>query len=133
MNENRQEIRCPELHQPLGHYTDAVRFGNLLFVSGMMPTDINMNLVGAGDAAAQARQIMENIKHVLAGAGASFADILRVVVYLTDIKDAAAISPIRAEYFGASKPSSTLVEVSKLVLPGMKVEIEVTVGLPQDR
>ncbi|MDP7548636.1 MAG: RidA family protein, partial [Alphaproteobacteria bacterium] len=87
----RVEYRVPGLNEPISHYTDAVRFGNLLFISGIGPVDGDFNLVGGDDAAAQTRQIMENMKRVLEAAGAEFADILRVTVYLTDVDDRHAI------------------------------------------
>ncbi len=127
----RQELRVAGLGEPISHYTDAVRFGDLLFISGLAAVDKDMNLVGGDDADGQTRQIFENMKLVLAAAGADFGDILKVTVYLTDINDRSVINPVRAEYFGSARPASTLVEVSKLAIPGMKVEIEAVVGLKQ--
>ena len=126
----REEYKVAGLNEPISHYTDAVRFDNLLFISGLAPVDENLNLVGGDDAAAQTRQIFENMKAILDAAGASFADILRVTVYLTDIDDRAAINPVRQEYFGETRPASTLIGVNELAIPGMKVEIEAIVGLP---
>ena len=67
----REEIRAEALHPPIGHYTDAVRFGDLLFLSGCGPTNERLEVVGGEDAAAQARQVYANIKSVLAAAGAA--------------------------------------------------------------
>jgi 2-iminobutanoate/2-iminopropanoate deaminase len=125
----RQEFRVDGLSEPLSHYTDAVRWGDMLFVSGVAPLDRAGGLVG-DDAAAQTRQIFENMKLVLDAAGAHFRDVLRVTVYLTDVDDRKAINPIRQEYFGAARPASTLIEVAGLAVPGMKVEIEAIFGLP---
>ena len=126
----RQEFRIEGLAAPLSHYTDAVRFGDILFVSGLTAHNGEGKLVGGADAAAQTRQILVNLKLVLDVAGATMADVLKVTVFLTDINDRAAINPVRQEFFGAAKPASTLIEVSKLALPEMKVEIEAVVGLP---
>jgi reactive intermediate/imine deaminase len=126
----RQEFRVPGLNEPISHYTDAVRFGNLLFVSGIGPLAEDGSLVGPTDAAEQTRQILRNLDKVLRAAGASPADVLKVTVYLTDIGDRAKINPARQQYFGSTRPASTLVEVSKLAIPDMKVEIEAVVGLP---
>lgn len=126
----REEYRVPGLNEPISHYTDAVRFDNLLFISGLAPVDEDLNLVGGDDAAAQTRQIFENMKAILEAADAGFADVLRVTVYLTDINDRAAINPVRQEYFGEARPASTLIGVNELAVPGMKVEIEAIVGLP---
>jgi 2-iminobutanoate/2-iminopropanoate deaminase len=126
----RQEFRVEGLAAPLSHYTDAVRFGDILFVSGLTAHNGEGKLVGGADAAEQARQILVNLKLVLDAAGATMADVLKVTVFLTDINDRAAINPVRQEFFGAARPASTLIEVSKLALPEMRVEIEAVVGLP---
>lgn len=126
----RKEVRIPSLNPPVSHYTDAVRFGDLLFISGLAPLDAEGNLVGGDDPAAQTRKIFESMQLILQEAGAGFEDVLRVTVYLTDIGDRPKINPVRQEFFGETRPASTLVEVSALVVPGMRVEIEAVVGLP---
>lgn len=126
----REELAVPGLSPAISHYTDAVRFGNLLFVSGLTAHDAQGTLVGEGDAAAQTEQILVNLGKVLAAAGAGFGDVLKVTVYLTDVADRTKINPVRQRHFGTSKPASTLVGVRELALPGMKVEIEAVVGLP---
>ncbi len=126
----RQEYRVAGLNEPISHYTDAVRFGDTLYISGLVPVDAGSNVIGE-DAAAQTEQIFKNMTLVLDAAGATFADVLRVTVYLTDINDRAAINPVRQKYFGAARPASTLIEVSALAVPGIKVEIEAIVGLPR--
>lgn len=126
----RQEYRVEGLNEPISHYTDAVRFGDLLFISGVAPLDDDSNLVGGGDVAAQARKTFENIDKILKAAGASFADILKVTVYLTDVNDRAAINPVRQEFFGDARPASTLIGINELALPGMKIEVEAVAGLP---
>jgi 2-iminobutanoate/2-iminopropanoate deaminase len=124
MSSRREELRVPGLAEPISHYTDAVRAGELLFVSGCVPVDGNGNLVGGDDVVAQARQALANVGAVLAAAGATFADVVKVTVYLTDVDDRARINPVRQEVFGEARPASTLVEVSRLAVPGAKVEIE---------
>lgn len=124
----REEIRMDGLSEPISHYTDAVRFGNLLFISGMTPTDASGAIVG-DDVAAQAEQIFVNMRRILDAAHASFADVLKVTVYMTNIEDRPKINPVRKKFFGAARPASTLVEVSALAIKGMKVEIEAVVGL----
>ena len=126
----RVEMRVPGLSEPLSHYTDAVRFGNMLFISGLAPLDENARLIGEGDVVAQARQIHVNLEKVLTHAGASFADVLKVTVFLTQINDRPKINPVRQEYFGSARPASTLVEVSALAIPGMLIEIEAIAGIP---
>jgi len=126
----RQEFKVEGLAAALSHYTDAVRFGDMLFVSGLTAHDVEGRLVGGADAAAQTRQILSNLELVLDAAGATMADVLKVTVFLTDINDRAAINPVRQEFFGSARPASTLIEVSRLALADMKVEIEAVVGLP---
>ena len=125
----KQEYRVPGLNPPISHYTDAIRFGDLVFLSGIAPVDEELNVVG-DDAAAQAEQLFANMKRVLDAVGATFTDILKVTVYLTDVNDRTAINPIRQKYFGDARPASTLVGVAELAVPDMKVEIEAVVGLP---
>jgi reactive intermediate/imine deaminase len=120
----REEIRVPELPEPISHYTDAVRVGDLLFVSGCVPTDGKGNVVGGDDVVAQARQTFENIGAILRAAGASPADVAKVTVYLTDVDDRTRINPVRQDFFGEARPASTLVEVSRLAIPGIKIEVE---------
>ncbi|OLB25504.1 MAG: enamine deaminase RidA [Actinobacteria bacterium 13_2_20CM_68_14] len=120
----REEIRVPGQPEPISHYTDAVRAGDLLFVSGCVPVDSEGKLVGGGDVVAQTRQALENVGRVLEAAGMTFADVAKVTVYLTDIDDRPRINPVRREFFGETRPASTLVEVSRLAIPGAKVEIE---------
>ena len=120
----REEIRVPGLAEPISHYTDAVRAGDLLFVSGFVPVDGDGQLVGGDDVVAQTRQVFANLAAVLATAGATFADVVKVTVYLTDIEDRARINPVRQEVFRDTRPASTLVEVSALATPGAKVEID---------
>jgi 2-iminobutanoate/2-iminopropanoate deaminase len=120
----REEIRVPGQAEPISHYTDAVRVGDLVFVSGCVPVDSEGRLVGGDDAVAQARQALTNVGAVLAAAGSTFADVAKVTVYLTDIEDRAKINPVREEFFGDARPASTLVEVSRLAVPGAKIEIE---------
>jgi reactive intermediate/imine deaminase len=120
----REEISVPGLAEPISHYTDAVRAGDLLFVSGFVPVDGDGQLVGGDDVVAQARQVFANLAAVLAAAGATFADVVKVTVYLTDIEDRARINPVRQEVFRDTRPASTLVEVSALATPGARVEID---------
>ncbi len=124
----RQEFLLEGLAPPISHYCDAVRWGDTLYISGTPPLDVKGRVVSE-DPAAQARQVFENMKLILDAAGATFADILKVTVYLTDVNDRTKINPVRQEYFGAARPASTLIGINELAIPGMKVEIEAVVGL----
>ena len=117
------------LAPPISHYCDAVRFGDLLFIAGIPPTDKSGKVVGGDDVAEQTRQVFRNMKLVLDAAGASFADILKVTVYLLDVNDRSKINPVRKEFFGNARPASTLIGTGRRWIPGMKVEIEAVIGL----
>jgi 2-iminobutanoate/2-iminopropanoate deaminase len=125
----RREFKLPELGPAISHYTDAVAWGDLLFVSGIVAIDKEMRLVGGEDVALQAGQIFDNLKLILDAVGASFGDVLKVTLYLTDIVDRTKINPVRRTYFGSARPASTLVQVAALAVPGAKLEIEAVVGL----
>ncbi len=126
----RGEIRVPSLAEPISHYTDAVRAGELLFVSGIVPVDGRGALVGGDDVVAQTRQVLENLRVVLAAAGCGFGDVVKVTIFLTDVDDRPRINPLRQETFGEARPASTLVEVSRLAIEGAKIELEAVALLP---
>jgi 2-iminobutanoate/2-iminopropanoate deaminase len=120
----RKEYRVEGLPEPISHYTDAVQAGGLLFVSGCIPVDARGLLVGGDDVVAQARQVFANVGAVLAAAGAGFGDVVKVTVFLVDIDDRPLINTVRQEVFADARPASTLVEVSRLALPGARLEVE---------
>jgi 2-iminobutanoate/2-iminopropanoate deaminase len=124
----RQEIRVEGLSEPISHYTDAVRFGDLLFVSGVAPLNA-AGEVTSEDVQAQAQLVFVNLDKILKAAGAEFCDVLKVTVFLTDVRDRAKVNPLRQKYFGNARPASTLIGVKELAVPGMKIEIEAVVGL----
>jgi 2-iminobutanoate/2-iminopropanoate deaminase len=121
---SREEIRVPGQAEPISHYTDAVRVGDLLFVSGCVPVDSEGRLVGGDDVVAQAQQAFANVGAVLDAGGSSFGDVAKVTVFLTDVDDRTKINPVRQDFFGEARPASTLVEVSRLAIPGAKIEVE---------
>lgn len=126
----RREIRVQNLPEPISHYTNAVVWGDLLFISGCTGTDENRTVVGGDDAAAQTRQVLANLATILETVGADLGDVLKVTVYLTEIADRERINPVRQEMFGSARPASTLVEVAALAIPGAKVEIDAIAGIP---
>ena len=127
---SRREYRVAGQAEPLSHYTDAVRAGNLLFVSGCVPIDGEGRLVGGDDVVLQAEQVFRNIGEVLAAAGASPGEVVKVTVFLTHIDERAEINPVRQRFFGDARPASTLVEVSRLAVPGARIEVEAVAVLP---
>ena len=126
----KEEIRISTLAPAVSHYTDATRFGDLLFISGMTACDAQGEVLDKGNVVEQTRDVFEAIKKVLKEVGADFSDVLKVTVYLRNIEDRQKINPIRQEYFGSHRPASTLVEVNKLVHEDMLVEIDAVVGIP---
>jgi 2-iminobutanoate/2-iminopropanoate deaminase len=126
----RVEYRVAGQAEPISHFTDAVAAGGLLFVSGIVPVDKSRELVGGDDVVVQARQVFANMGEVLAAAGCSFADVVKVTVFLTDVSDRPLVNPVRQEVFGDTRPASTLVEVSALVIPGARIEVEAVAVLP---
>ena len=128
----REELRVPGQPEPLSHYTDAVRAGDLLFVSGCIALDGEGKLVGGDDVVAQARQVLRNVGAILAAGGAGPQDVVKVTIFLTDVDDRAKVNPVRQEFFGDARPASTLVEVSRLAVPGAKIEIEAVALVPDE-
>lgn len=127
----RREFRVPGQAEPISHFTDAVQAGQLLFVSGIVPVDERRELVGGDDVVAQARKVFENMRDVLAAAGCTFADVVKVTLFLTDVADRPLVNPVREEVFGETRPASTLVEVPALVIPGAKIEVEAVALIPE--
>ena len=107
-----------------------MRAGDLLFVSGIVAVDAAGDLVGGEDVVAQTRQVLANMREVLAAAGCDFGDVVKVTIFLSDVDDRPLVNPLRQEAFGPARPASTLVEVSRLAIPGAKVEIECVALVP---
>lgn len=131
VSNKREEVRVEGVPQPISHYTPVVRAGRMVFISGMEPKDQNGATVGKNDVTAQARQVLENIKTCLSAAGATFADVCKVTVYVRNIRDRPLINEVRKQYFGDSRPASTLVEISRLANDDYLVEIEAIAYLPE--
>jgi 2-iminobutanoate/2-iminopropanoate deaminase len=131
MDGQREEIRVPGMSEPISHFTHVVRVGRLVFVSGCVASDAEGRTVGGMDAVAQARQVHENLKRCLAAAGATFADVCKVTVFVRNMADRERINTVRQEYFGRSRPASTLVEISRFVRDDLLLEIEATAVLPE--
>ena len=109
----------------------AVPAGRMIFASGQVARDVDGQLAGRGDIRAQTRKTLQNLQAVLAEAGATMDDVVKVTVFVTNLSEHfAAIHEVRAEFFAAPYPASTLVEVSQLVDPEMLIEIEAIAVTP---
>lgn len=123
-----QPIATENAPAAIGPYSQAVRYGNMLFCSGQIPLDPLTGEVVAGDISAQTERVMANIAAMLTAAGAGFEDVIKTTVFLVDMADFAAMNGVYASYFENHKPARSTVAVNSLPR-GVQVEIEVIAGL----
>jgi reactive intermediate/imine deaminase len=112
--------------QPTAPYSQAVEAQGprTLYISGQVPEDAEGNLVGNDDIQAQTVQVFENIKALLEAAGGTFANVVKVGIFLTDVRYRDAVTEVRRKYLQDPFPAATMVEISRLVSPDWMVEIE---------
>jgi 2-iminobutanoate/2-iminopropanoate deaminase len=121
---HREPVTALGAPAAIGPYSHAVRAGGLLFCSGQIPLDPKTGeMVGASDVKAQTKQVMENLKAVLAAGGASFASVVKTTIYLKDLADFGAVNEIYGSYLAASPPARATVQVAGLPR-GALVEID---------
>jgi 2-iminobutanoate/2-iminopropanoate deaminase len=113
---------------PVSHYCHVTKAGNQIWVSGTVGVAADGSV--PEDVAGQFEIAIANMDACLKAVGAGAEHVVKVTVYLTNVADRSKINPMRQRYFGEHRPASTLVEVSALVLPALKVEIEAQAVLP---
>jgi reactive intermediate/imine deaminase len=132
MGTELERIRLADrLSEPISHYTDAVRAGDTVYVSGLLAVDRESTMIGGTDPVAQAEQVFTNLEAVLDHVGAGFADVVKVVIYVLDMRHRELINPVRQRRFGKARPASTLVEVSALAHPEALLEVEAVIYAPR--
>ncbi|MGD0337848.1 MAG: RidA family protein [Bacteroidota bacterium] len=118
-------IKTPKAPLPIGPYNQAIEAsGKMLFLAGQIPIDPATNAVIMGDIKAQTRRVCENIDAILHEAGSSFANVVKITVFLTDMKDFTAMNEVYGEYFGTNSPARSAIQVVRLPRD-VSVEIEV--------
>jgi len=113
----------PDPFEPF-RLSQALRVGDLLFVSGQASISLAGEIVGLGDFDAQAEQTFRNLQAVLEAGGSSLANVVKVTIFLTDMANFPKIVELRGKWFSQPWPADTIVEVSSLALPGLEIEIE---------
>jgi 2-iminobutanoate/2-iminopropanoate deaminase len=110
----KHAVSSPDAPKAIGPYSQAVRAGQLLFLSGQVPLDPATGQMVAGDIAAQTRRVFENLGAVLKAGGRSFADVVRTTVFLADMNDFAAMNEVYGQYFSEPYPARATVQVARL-------------------
>ena len=124
----RTAIHSDQAPAAIGPYSQATRTGNLVFLSGQTPLDPATGNLVEGDIAVQARRAFDNIKAVVAAAGGTMDDIVRVGLYLTDLSQFGEVNAVMAEYFSQPYPARSTIEVSALPR-GARFEVDAVMAL----
>jgi 2-iminobutanoate/2-iminopropanoate deaminase len=119
-----RRVRSPEVPEPApGTWSNCLVVNGVAYVAGMIASDKDGNIVGA-DEYEQAKAIFAKIRHLIEAAGGAMADVVKVSIFVTDIKQREKVWRARREVFSGDFPASTLVQVAALAQPSVKVEIE---------
>jgi len=120
----KKAVSSPDAPKAIGPYSQAVRAGQLLFLSGQVPLDPATGEIVSGDIAAQTRRVFENLAAVLKAGGRSFSDVVRTTVFLADMSDFAEVNKVYGSYFSEPYPARATVQVARLPKDA-RVEIDV--------
>ncbi len=123
-------ISTPRAAPAIGPYSQAVRVGQLLFVSGQIPIDPSTGNVESDHITLQTERVIQNLSFVLEAAGGSLRDVVRTTVFLTDLNDFTEMNAVYASYFDAPSPARSTVQVSALP-KSVRVEIDAIAVLPE--
>jgi 2-iminobutanoate/2-iminopropanoate deaminase len=124
----RQAVTTPSAPPAIGPYSQAVRAGSLLFVSGQIPLDPATGALVEGDLAAQTHRVFQNLAAILAAAGATFDNVVRTTVYLADMNDFPAMNEVYATYFAPPAPARATIQAARLPRDA-RVEIDLIASL----
>ncbi len=119
----KEIISTKDAPQAIGPYSQAIRFGNLIFASGQIPIEPETGKILKGDIKGQTKLILENLNNVLAASGSSLDNVLRTTIFLTDLEDYPAVNETYAQYFNDLPPARSTVQVAKLPMDA-QIEID---------
>ena len=111
---SKHAISTPQAPAAIGPYSQAIRSGHLIFVSGQIPLDPETGRVVDGDAAVQTARVLQNLSAILEAAGSSIEHVLKTTVYLKDLADFEMMNEVYARFFGDCPPARATVEVARL-------------------
>lgn len=119
----KEIISTKDAPQAIGPYSQAVRFGNLIFVSGQIPIEPETGKIMKGNIGEQTKQILENLNNILAAGGSSLDNVLRTTIFLTNLEDYSVVNEAYAQYFNDLPPARSTVQVAKLPMDA-QIEID---------
>jgi 2-iminobutanoate/2-iminopropanoate deaminase len=121
--EMKQPVRTERAPKAIGPYSQGIKAGGFLFISGQIPIDPATGEIVQGDTAAQTDRVLHNIRNIIEDSGATLHDVVKTTIYLADMDDFAAVNEVYARYFDSEPPARATVQVSRLP-KDVRVEIE---------